>query len=120
MREHAVVGDVVNAFVLGVLSALSLGLGAFTSRLWKPTNFVLGLLGGLAFEGLNRVINARRGFLRKASTSIMFLRDREQHRRRQILEDLERIEIFDGLPDRELDSIAKVFRTARLDAVPVR
>ena len=151
LREHVGVGDVVNAFLLGVFSAASLGLGAFTARLWKPTNFVLGLLtafgagallsavtidvvapsvelgefrwlavgavvGGLAFEGLNRVVNARGGFLRKASTSITFLRDREQRRRRQVLDDLERIEIFDGLPDRELDSIAKVFRTARLDA----
>jgi len=151
MREHAVVGDVLNAFLLGVFSAVSLGLGALTARLWKPTNFVLGLLtafgagallsavtidivapsvelgdfrwlaggavaGGLVFEGLNRVVNARGGFLRKASTSITFLRDREQRRRRQILDDLERIEIFDGLPDRELDSLAKVFRTSRLDA----
>jgi CRP-like cAMP-binding protein len=145
------VGVVVGAFVLGVVSAAPLGLGALTARFWKPTNFVLGLLtafgagallsavtidivapsvelgefgwlavgavvGGLAFEGLNRVINARGGFLRKASTSITFLRDREQRRRRQILEGLERIDIFDGLPDRELDAIAKAFRTARLDA----
>jgi CRP-like cAMP-binding protein len=151
LREHAHVIDVLNAFLLGVLSALPLGIGAFTAFLWKPTNFVLGLLtafgagallsavtidivaeavelgefgwlaigavvGGLSFEGLNRVINDRGGFLRKASTSITFLRDREQRRRRQILDDLERIDIFDGLPDRELDAISEAFRTARLNA----
>ena len=144
-------GVVIGAFVLGVVSAAPLGLGALTARFWKPTNFVLGLLtafgagallsavtidivapsielgefrwlavgavvGGLVFEGLNRVINNRGGFLRKASTSITFLRDREQRRRRQILEGLERIDIFDGLPDRELEAIAKAFRTAHLDA----
>ncbi len=144
-------GAIGGAFVLGVLSAAPLGLGALTARFWKPTNFVLGLMtafgagallsavtidivapavelgdfgwlavgaviGGLGFEGLNRAINARGGFLRKASTSITFLRDREQRRRRRILEGLERIDIFDGLPDRELDAIAKAFRTARLDA----
>ena len=149
--EHDVVGVVVGAFVIGVLSAAPLGLGVLTARFWKPTNFVLGLLtafgagallsavtidivapsvelgefgwlavgaviGGLAFEGLNRAINARGGFLRKASTSITFLRDREQRRRRRILKGLERIDIFDGLPDRELDAIANAFRTARLDA----
>ncbi len=141
----------MGAFVIGVVSAAPLGLGALTARFWKPTNFVLGLLtafgagallsavtidivapsvelgefewlalgavvGGLVFEGLNRAINARGGFLRKASTSITFLRDREQRRRRRILEGLERIDIFDGLPDRELEAIAKAFRTTRLDA----
>jgi CRP-like cAMP-binding protein len=142
---------VLRAFLLGVISAASLGLGVITARIWKPTNFILGLLtafgagallsavtidivapslevgefawlavgavaGGLAFEGLNRTINARGGFLRKASTSITFLRDREHRRRRNILEGLERIDVFDGLPDRELDAIARAFRTGRIDA----
>ena len=142
---------VVGAFLLGIVSAAPLGLGALTARCWKPTNFVLGLMtafgagallsavtidivapaaelgdfrwlavgavvGGLVFEGLNRAINDRGGFLRKASTAITFQRDREQRRRRRILDGLERIDIFDGLPDRELDAIAKAFRAMRLDA----
>lgn len=142
--------EVLGAFVLGLISASSLGLGAATARVWKPTNFILGLLtafgagallsavtidivapsvehgeigwlaigavvGGLAFEGLNRTVNARGGFLRKASTSITFLRDREQRRIREVLDDLERIDIFDGLPDRELDEIARAFRSERID-----
>ena len=142
--------EVAGAFLLGVISASSLGLGAATARLWKPTNFILGLLtafgagalmsavtidiiapsiereefgwlavgavaGGLAFEGLNRMINVRGGFLRKASTSITYLRDREQRRIRDILDDLERIDLFDGLPDRELDEIARAFRSERID-----
>ena len=116
--------DVIGAFGLGVFSAVSLGLGALTARLWRPTNFILGLLtafgagallsavtidivapsveigdfgwlaggavvGGLVFEGLNRVINARGGFLRKASTSITFVRDREHRRRRAVLDGLD-------------------------------
>jgi CRP-like cAMP-binding protein len=144
-------GDIVTAFGLGVLSASSLGLGALTARVWKPTNFLLGLLtafgagallsavtidivapavetgefawlvggavgGGLVFEGLNRIVNARGGFLRKASTALTFVRDREQRRIREILDDLERIDIFDGLPDRELDAIARAFRPEYLDA----
>ncbi|MEO1064336.1 MAG: cyclic nucleotide-binding domain-containing protein [Actinomycetota bacterium] len=144
-------GEVLGAFLLGVLSAASLGLGALTARIWKPTNFVLGILtafgagallsavtidlvatsveagdvgwlavgavgGGVAFEALNRTINARGGFLRKASTSITFLRDREQRRRRRILDRLERIDVFDGLPDRELDAIAEACRSVHLDS----
>ncbi len=144
------VTEVAGAFLLGVISASSLGLGALTARIWKPTNFILGLLtafgagallsavtidivapsvshdgfgwlavgaivGGLAFELLNRTINARGGFLRKASTSITFLRDSEQKRIREILDDLERIDFLDGLPDRELDEIARAFRPERLE-----
>ncbi len=143
--------EVAGAFLLGVISASSLGLGAVTARLWKPTNFELGLLtafgagallsavtidiiapavdgghfgwlavgaviGGIAFEVLNRIINARGGFLRKASTSITFLRDQEQGRIREVLDDLERVDFFDGISDRELDEIARAFRAERLDA----
>ena len=143
--------EVLGAFILGVISASSLGLGAATARIWKPTNFILGLLtafgagallsavtidvvapsvergeaawlavgavaGGVAFEALNRTVNARGGFLRKASTSITFLRDREQRRVREVLDDLERIDVFDGLPDRELDEIARAFRSERIEA----
>ena len=113
-------------FVLGLLTAFGAGalLSAVTIDIVAPSvelgEFgwlaVGAVIGGLAFEGLNRAINARGGFLRKASTSITFLRDREQRRRRRILKGLERIDIFDGLPDRELDAIANAFRTARLDA----
>jgi CRP-like cAMP-binding protein len=144
------VTEVFGAFLLGVISASSLGLGAATAAFWKPTNFILGLLtafgagallsavtidvvapsvergetwwlsvgavaGGLAFEGLNRIINSRGGFLRKASTSITFIRDREQRRIKEVLDDLERIDVFDGLPDRELDEIARAFRSERIE-----
>ncbi len=112
-------------FVLGLLTAFGAGalLSAVTIDIVAPSvelgDFgwlaVGAVIGGLVFEGLNRTINARGGFLRKASTSITFLRDREQRRRRRILEGLERIDVFDGLPDRELDAIAKAFRTVRLD-----
>ena len=100
-----------------LLSAVTIDIVAPAVELGEFGWLAFGaVVGGLVFEGLNRTINARGGFLRKASTSITFLRDREQRRRRQILDDLERIEIFDGLPDRELDAIAKAFRTVRLDA----
>ena len=113
-------------FVLGLLTAFGAGalLSAVTIDIVAPSVelgefkwLAIGaVIGGLVFEGLNRVINARGGFLRKASTSMTFLRDREQRRRRRILDELERIDIFDGLPDRELEAIAKAFRATRLDA----
>jgi len=113
-------------FVLGLLTAFGAGalLSAVTIDIVAPS-VELGefkwlaagaVVGGLVFEGLNRVINARGGFLRKASTSMTFLRDREQRRRHGILEELEQIDIFDGLPDRELEAIVRAFRATRLDA----
>ncbi len=108
----------LTAFGAGaLLSAVTIDIVAPSVELGEFGWLAVGaVVGGLVFEGLNRAINARGGFLRKASTSITFLRDREQRRRRQILDGLERIDIFDGLPDRELEAIAKAFRTARLDA----
>ena len=113
-------------FLLGLLTAFGAGalLSAVTIDIVAPSVesgetgwlAVGAIVGGVAFEGLNRAINARGGFLRKASTSITFLRDREERRIREVFDDLERIDIFDGLPDRELDDIARAFRSERIDS----
>lgn len=143
--------EVVDAFGLGALAAVSLPLGAFTVRAWKPTDFVLGLLtafgagallsavtigivaetvgddtfawlaggavaGGLAFEALDRLIDARGGFLRKASTTITYLHEHDVNRIRRRLRRLERIDLFRDLPARELDTIAREFEQAELEA----
>jgi CRP-like cAMP-binding protein len=102
--------------VLGVLTAFGAGalLAAVTIGIVAPMleegqtgPLVAGaVVGGLAFEVLNRGINARGGFLRKASTTLVYAEQRERRRRRRLLEHLERVEVFDGLPDRELDLLA--------------
>jgi CRP-like cAMP-binding protein len=63
------------------------------------------VLGGLLFTTLNRLINARGGFLRKASTTLTYLKDRELRARRRELAHLGRFRWFDDLPPSELDVI---------------
>jgi len=107
--------------VLGILTAFGAGalLAAVTIGIVAPmldadqtAPLVVGaVLGGLTFETLNRGINARGGFLRKASTTLVYAEQRERRRRRRLLEHLERIDLLDGLPDRELDLLAEVGQT---------
>jgi CRP-like cAMP-binding protein len=63
------------------------------------------VVGGLLFTVLNRLVNARGGFLRKASTTITYLKDRELRARRRELSHLGRVPWFDELPPSELDII---------------
>lgn len=103
--------------VLGILMAFGAGalLAAVTIGIVAPMLdldaigplLVGAVVGGLIFEGLNRTINARGGFLRKVSTTLVYADQRERRRRRRLFEHLERIDLFDGLPDRELDLLAE-------------
>jgi CRP-like cAMP-binding protein len=99
---------VLTAFGAGaLLAAVTIGIVAPMLEEGQSGPLVAGaVVGGLAFEGLNRGINARGGFLRKASTTLVYAEQRERRRRRRLLEHLERVEVFDGLPDRELNLLA--------------
>lgn len=100
---------ILTAFGAGaLLAAVTIGIVAPMLDANQTGPLVAGaVLGGLVFEVLNRSINARGGFLRKASTTLVYAEQRERRRRRRLLEHLERIDLFDGLPDRELDLLAE-------------
>jgi hypothetical protein len=100
---------ILTAFGAGaLLAAVTIGIVAPMLDADQTGPLVAGaVLGGLVFEVLNRTINARGGFLRKASTTLVYAEQRERRRRRRLLEHLERIDLFDGLPDRELDLLAE-------------
>ncbi|MFU8840672.1 MAG: cyclic nucleotide-binding domain-containing protein [Nitriliruptoraceae bacterium] len=101
---------ILTAFGAGaLLAAVTIGIVAPMLEVDQAGPLVAGaVIGGLAFEALNRGINARGGFLRKASTTLVYAEQRERRRRRRLLDHLERVEVFDGLPDRELDLLAAV------------
>jgi CRP-like cAMP-binding protein len=103
---------ILTAFGAGaLLAAVTIGIVAPMLDIDQTGPLVAGaVLGGLAFEILNRTINARGGFLRKASTTLVYAEQRERRRRRRLFEQLERIDLFDGLPDRELDLLADASR----------
>ncbi len=105
---------ILTAFGAGaLLAAVTIGIVAPMLEAGQTWPLTAGaVVGGLAFVGLNRAINARGGFLRKASTTLVYAEQREQRRRRQLLDQLERVGIFDGLPGRELDLLAEAGRVA--------
>jgi CRP-like cAMP-binding protein len=109
---------ILTAFGAGaLLAAVTIGIVAPMLDLGQTGPLVAGaVVGGLAFEVLNRTINARGGFLRKASTTLVYAEQRERRRRRRVFEHLERIELFDGLPDRELDLLAESGRIVEYPA----
>jgi CRP-like cAMP-binding protein len=133
------------AFVFGVVSAISLPIGAITAALWVPADrtvaFLMAfgggallaalsielvapalqeghlyplmvgwVLGGLLFIVLNEVVNNFGGFMRKASTAVYHLRKREYQQFRRVLSQLDRMEIFQELPVKEVKALASSIR----------
>lgn len=74
------------------------------------------VVGGLLFVLLNSILNERGGFLRKASTTFTYMLGRKEKLMRRVLEQLERMPVFQHLPAGELDEIASHLTTATIPA----
>lgn len=74
------------------------------------------VLGGILFTALNRFVNSRGGFMRKASTTITYLKDRQLRARRRELAHLGRFPWFEDLPPSELDVIIDLLEEREYDA----
>lgn len=74
------------------------------------------VLGGLLFLGLNHLVNRSGGFLRKTSTTLVYLRGQRQRRLRHILSRMGRIAIFRELPERDLLRLADVIEAREFRA----
>lgn len=132
---------ILTAFVLGLISALSLPMGAVTTFFWKPSDRVIAILmafgggallaaltidlvasavdkghfhtlaigaviGGLMFVGLNRIVNDYGGFLRKASTTVYYLRRKQHEWLKHIAKHLQRVDLFQVLKSPDLRILA--------------
>jgi len=141
---------ILTAFVIGLISAVSLPLGTLTTFFWRPTDRVIAILmafgggallaaltidlvasaleqgdfealaigaiiGGLAFTGLNRVINDYGGFLRKASTTVYYLRRKQLQRLQRVALQLKRVDFFAALPNRDLKLLTASIRHIDID-----
>jgi CRP-like cAMP-binding protein len=98
-----------------LLAALTIDLVA--SALEKGHAFALTfgcVAGGLAFVGLNNMVNDYGGFLRKASTTIYHLRKQDHLRLKRLLSQLPRISIFEELSAHEFKAIAQSIKTRQL------
>lgn len=132
------------AFIIGLISALSLPLGTITSAFWKPGDRVMAFLmafgggallaaltidlvgsalkkghfhvlaagcivGSFLFIGLNHIVNDYGGFLRKASTTLYHVRRKGRKRFKQILSHVRRIDLFNNLPEAEVEELTSCF-----------
>ncbi len=127
----------ITSLVFGLVSAVSLPLGALTILVWRPgpkmTAFLMSfgggtllaaltidlvgeslhkgqffplaigcILGGLLFVLLNHALNSQGGFLRKPSTTITYIKDKNTKRYKELFKKLSGIPVFNGLPPEEI------------------
>jgi CRP-like cAMP-binding protein len=105
-------GDRAIAFLMAfgggaLLAALTIDLVG--SALEKGHFHVLALgciIGSFLFIELNHIINDHGGFLRKASTTVYHIRRKGRKRFKRILSHVRRIDLFNNLPDDEVEALA--------------
>ena len=132
---------ILTAFIIGLISAVSLPMGAVTTFFWRPSDRVIAILmafgggallaaltidlvasavdkghfhalaigaiiGGLLFVGLNRIVNDYGGFLRKASTTVYYLRRKQHEWLKHIAKHLKRVDLFQVLKNPDLRILA--------------
>ena len=140
-----------SAFLIGIVSACSLPLGALTSRFWTPSDRTIAFLmsfgagallaaltldlagaaldrghfyplaagcvtGGALFVVLNQVVNNHGGFLRKASTTVIHLRQQRRQRQQRYIEKMGRLDVLRHLPTEELQALADAAITRNVAA----
>ncbi len=132
---------ILTAFVIGLISAVSLPMGAITTFFWNPSDRIIAILmafgggallaaltidlvasavekgnfhalaigaicGGLMFVALNRIVNDYGGFLRKASTTVYYLRRKQYQWLQRISKHLKRVDLFKVLKDSDFRILA--------------
>lgn len=100
-----------------LLAALTIDLVA--SALARGQFYILAtgsIFGGLLFIGLNEIVNDYGGFLRKASTTIYYLRRRDYVRTRRLLSTVRGIDFLRELEDGDYREISRVMYTLTIDA----
>ena len=127
------------AMTLGLVAAVSLPLGAFTTKIWKPSekalafllafgsgallaatldlvggsvekgyfyNLAVGcIIGGILFVAFGRIINQQGGFLRKKSTTALYIKKKKLGQYKYIFEKLSIVPLFQSLPAEEVHAI---------------
>jgi len=101
-------GDRAMAFFLAfgagaLLAALGVELVAESVAEGQVLSLTLGaVLGGLAFKGLNFLVNRRGGYLRKPSTAISYWKHKAAERFRSALSDLARAPVLSAFTPEQL------------------
>lgn len=97
-----------------LLAALTIELVAETVRKGHFYWLALGMVaGGVLFVVLNQVVNDRGGFLRKAATTITYLRKKRLQHYEYLLSKLSRVTLFQQLPPAELQTLLPFIASRR-------
>lgn len=100
-----------------LIAALTIDLVAVALEAGHFYSLVTGcVLGGILFVLLNQVVNNKGGFLRKASTSIAYLRRIKSRRLEKTLERMSQVEFFADLPPEEAQALIPLLNTRRYPA----
>ncbi len=91
-----------------LLSAVTIDLFAPAVRAGMFIPAAIGaIIGSLTYLILNHQLNQQGGFLRKTATTIQYFRSRQRKQNRQFFESLNRLPLFQELPDDERTLLLK-------------
>jgi CRP-like cAMP-binding protein len=89
-----------------LLAALTLDLAAESLERGEFHSFALGCIsGGIVFVLLNQVVNKKGGFLRKAATTINYLKGKKVEYYKHLFERLSKVHLFSELPPEEIQTL---------------
>jgi CRP-like cAMP-binding protein len=85
-----------------LLSAVTIDLFAPAVRSGMFVPAAIGaIIGSLIYLALNHQLNQKGGFLRKTATTIQYFRSRQKKHQREFFQSLNRVPLFQELPDNE-------------------
>ena len=104
-RERVVAG--MMAFGAGaLLAALTIDLVANALREGHFYSLAAGcVIGGVVFVMLNKVVNEKGGFLRKAATTINYLKRKKAQQFKYIVKKMSKVHLFNLLPPGEIQGL---------------
>lgn len=89
-----------------LLAAMAIDLAAESLKKGEFPPFALGCMGGgMLFVVLNQVINKKGGFLRKAATTINYLKRKKTEYYKQLFQKLSHVKLFHQLPPEEIQTL---------------
>lgn len=91
-----------------LLAALTIDMVAVSVEAGQFNPLAIGCVcGGFLFEILNRIVNSQGGFLRKLSTTVLYLRRAETAQLTDLLPKLGRLDLFHDLPRHLAEELAR-------------
>lgn len=95
-----------------LLAALTIDLVAESLKKGEFYPLATGcILGGIVFVVLNQAVNNQGGFLRKAATTMSYLRKKKAERARRLLERLSLVPLFNQLPPEQIQDLVPYIST---------